>query len=76
MPRPRTIKKPRRFLVTVEDDTHQAIIRLTALKSLKERRTITLSEYVRNLLDREAGYVFEETDTVMNADPTAIENTE
>ncbi len=56
MPRPRTIKKPRRFLVTVENETHRALIRLTAIRSLKEHRTITLSEYVRDLLDREAGY--------------------
>ena len=59
MSRNRTIKKPRRFLVTVEDKTHQAMIRLIALKSLREHRTITLTEYVRDLLDREAGYAFE-----------------
>ena len=56
MSRPRTIQSPRRFLVTVEKHTHQALIRLTAIRSLKEHRTITLSEYVRDLLDREAGY--------------------
>lgn len=55
MSRPRTIQNPRRFLVTVEKDTHQDLIRLTALRSLDEQRTITLSEYVRDLLERETG---------------------
>jgi hypothetical protein len=56
MSRPRTIQYPRRFLVTVEKDTHQDLIRLTALRSLDEQRTITLSEYVRDLLERETGH--------------------
>ena len=55
MTRPRIIKNPKRFLLTIENDTHQALIRLAVAKSLKVRRNITLSGYVRELLNQEAG---------------------